>query len=84
MIYWQLPRFLRVRFCKTVVECRLEVEEVGYIISVALGESRDCRNLCPVPDAVGPDIAIRELVLRHLGGFLEPRVLGGSGPGHEI
>ena len=84
VIHRQLPRLLRIRFGEAVVERRLEVEEVGYIISIALGKSRDGRNPGPFPDAVGPNIAVRELVLGGLGGCLEPRVLGGGVPCHEV
>ena len=84
MIDRKLPRLLRIGFGEAVVERWLEVEEVGHIISIALGESRDGRNSGPFPDAVGPNIAVRELVLGGFGGGLEPRVFGGGVTCHEV
>ena len=71
---------------EAVVERRLEVEKVGDVFAIAFGISRDgVQAACSsVENFVGPNIAVRELVLGGLGGGLEPRVLGGSVPGHEI
>ena len=86
VVHRQLPRLLWIRLGEAVVESRLEVEKVGDVSAVAFRIARDGvqAGRRPVENLVGPDIAIRELVLGSLGGCLEPRVLGGSVPGHEI
>ena len=78
-----LPAFARVG--ETVVECRLECEEVHDVRAVARLLAADERQSVAALDPVaGPDVAVVVQIRRIRGALAEPRVLVRRMAGHEV